>query len=103
LPSRWSGHGYNAATKAPLWKRGVLNYANAVSGGDWHFMTYLLNSGATFSRVYSVLSARSTQRGRGRLFEISQPGWFEGVARDYDLEDVTGDGDWRLRLWKRGR
>lgn len=96
-PIMWAGHGYNSVTKNRLWKKTVKHYADQRSGGDFHFMTHLIKSGARFVKLDGVLSARSKQRGRGKEFETCSHDWFESVARQYDIQQVA-PGDWRLRV-----
>lgn len=94
-PAKWAGHGYNEVVKANVWKACIEAY-DVARGGDWHFMTRLIATGATFARC-DVLSAQSTMRGRGNVFEDCGRDWWQAIVAEYRIVNL-GDNDWRLRL-----
>jgi len=101
-PNRWIGHALNYVVRRDYWLDNVDAYRNKERGGDWHFGTAItLDPYARVVRLDRVVSA-SLQRGMGRRFERCEPGWFERVAKHHGIEDL-GKGDWRLRMWKRGK
>jgi len=99
-PDRWQGHAYSWAVSNNWWQATIAAFG-APRGGDWHFGTALIESGAEIVRLHGVYSAQSMQRGYGRKFEDCPPDWFERVMQQVDGENL-GANDWRLRLWQRG-
>lgn len=98
-PDDFLGHAYNYVVRDDWWRAKIRAYVNADHGGDWTFADALFTGGAEVMRLHGVYSARSLQRGRGKVFEKDcPPDWFAQVARRFGIEDLGG-GDWRLRLW----
>jgi hypothetical protein len=96
-PDRWSGNGYCLVTRSDIWKAtvGAYHRHGEPTGGDWHFMTALINSGCQFVRL-DVCATRSMSRGKGRKFESAcPPDWFERTAARLGIAQVA-PGDWRL-------
>ena len=98
-PAQWIGNGYNCIAARPLWQKAVAAYIGHERGGDWHYSTWLINSGASFARLNAAVGGRSTMRGRGQTFEQCAPGWFDELAQTYGVVDC-GKGDYRLPLWR---
>lgn len=73
-PQEWSGTGSCVVVKGELWQEQVAHYEHA-PGGDWHFVSSLIESGATFARLNTV-AIRSNGRGCGVLFEKCGDDWF---------------------------
>lgn len=94
-PGRWAGNGYNWAVKLDVWRKCVLAYMGHNRGGDWHFATGLIQSGATVSRLEGCVGGKSLGRGKGEVFETCEPGWFLSVARKYGMEQVKPNV-WRM-------
>jgi hypothetical protein len=66
--------------------------------GDWHFLNRLLEHRTEFTWLDRFV-AETQQLGRGRKFEKCGRDWFDKVAQEYGIEEVS-PGDWRLRLWQ---
>lgn len=90
-PKKWSGVGANVVVKRGVWKRHVTAYQHA-PGGDWHFITSLINARCTFARLNAVI-AGSDGRGCGVLFEKCDLNWFKPFVPG--LEHVE-DNAWRV-------
>jgi glycosyltransferase involved in cell wall biosynthesis len=101
-PPRWSGHGYNVIVRHD-WYKSFVPFYNQSKGGDWHFVTSLINHGATFVRLpHRFIACSSLSRGKGKRFQSGKrdPNWFSKIARHFGIIDL-GNNDWRLQLWKR--
>jgi len=97
-PGAWRGHAYNWVASNNWWQMAIKSYA-VPHGGDWHYGMALIESGAEIVRLHGVYSARSMQRGKGRIFEENcQPDWFEQVMHQVGGTKLRHE-DWRLRLW----
>ena len=86
-PEKWRGHGECLAVRSDLWKKHVRNYKAAAgkTGGDWHFVTSLIESGATFAKM-DLLSVSSVRRGRGKLFEECGENWLMPITARFGIE-----------------
>lgn len=102
-PKHWAGHALNYVVRADYWKEKVGAYIGKERGGDWHFGTALISDrSARVVRLDRVVAV-TLQRGMGQKFEQCGRGWFEQVAKRFDIENLGTKKaeDWRLRLWKR--
>lgn len=91
-PDKWIGNGMCVVVRADLWKEYVVRYADAHhTGGDWHFINALIESGASFVRLRGGAVGMKDQRGKGERVETEDDGWFDpirgrfGVGKDLVL------------------
>jgi hypothetical protein len=92
-PKKWVGNGRCVVTRADLWKECVDAYRGGIrgewtSGGDWHFVTALIKTGATFVRMRMRVSI-AQNRGSGQIFEKCGRGWFKHIAARYRIDQST--------------
>lgn len=100
-PQSWCGNGYNWVVREDVFRAMAKNYSHA-PGGDWHFMTSLIVSGAFFSKCDSV-GGESMSRGKGKKFEDCYGDyWIKALSRRFGLKCVSED-DWRLQLWRENK
>lgn len=92
-PEFWYGHGYNWACRADVFASFAGAYCKP-RGGDWYFMTALINGGVDFVKC-NVFGGKSMSRGRGERFERAKEDWFERVAMRFGIERES-DNIWRL-------
>lgn len=98
-PKFWCGNGRCVVVRANWWKKYVHAYSGGPkrefkTGGDWHFITTLIDKGAGFVRLRTVASD-AQQRGYGSKFTCkSETDYFRSIARKYDI----GPGQ-KLRLY----
>ena len=92
-PDKWAGNGYNVYTKADIWRKHLSHYHHH-AGGDWHYITSLIKADLYIKRV-DIISARSTMRGHGVIFEKCGTDWFEPFEKEYGLKKVRRN-IWRL-------
>lgn len=85
-----------------MWVEYVYGFAKPAAG-DWHFLKELVrnSSAEKFAWVEGVFS-ETMQLGRGKKFELKQNivGWWEDAVEEHGIVNL-GDGDWRLRLWRK--
>lgn len=86
------------AIRNELWKEHIHMYGDKPAAGDWHFLGAVRDSGALFAWL-DLLVAKTCQIGAGVHFERCGPDWFEGVAEEFEIEEVAPD-DWRLRMYR---
>lgn len=97
-PIKWYGNGSNWVVRFDVFNAMATNYAKA-PGGDWYFMTSLIESGISFVKCDSV-GIKSMQRGKGKDFEECYGDyWIKALSRRFGLKQINPD-DWRLQLWK---
>jgi glycosyltransferase involved in cell wall biosynthesis len=92
-PDRWAGNGYNVYTRSAVWRDHLSFYQNT-RGGDWHYITSLLDGDLYIKRA-DVLSGKSMMRGAGVIFEKCGPYWFDEVAEEFGLK-MLAENVWRL-------
>lgn len=97
-PEKWIGAGYCVVVRADIWRRHIHHYQHA-PGGDWHFITALMNNGYSVQRA-NVMAGGSKGRGCGVLFEKCDDNWFDPFIERYELEHVRDDA-WRLYVGKK--
>ena len=98
-PAFWIGCGYCFAVKSEVWQANVWRYHHDQgktwkTGGDWKFMTGLIQLGVGVVRLDSNRRGGDGQRGRCAV-EKCKPGWFERVVETYNMERV-GEDVWRI-------
>lgn len=86
------------AVRTPIWKESIEYFGVKPWGGDWWFLSRLIDLGYNLSWL-DVMGAESRQLGRGKLFEKAGKNWFEEIAIEEELTNL-GNDDWRFRLWK---
>lgn len=91
-PKSWRGNGMCVVTRSDYWKVHVDAYAGGVrgefsSGGDWHFVTSLIESGARFVRMQKPVIAETMQRGRGVVFEKCRRAWWPKIQTKFGIPD----------------
>lgn len=87
-PKKWIGSGYCYVVKTELWRPNTTRYFPGEdehwrTGGDWHFMTALLELNVAVKKVNAISAIGSRSGGK---FESVRKGWFESVALQFDLE-----------------
>ena len=93
-PGRWVGNGLCVVTRADTWRE-FIEYYRYAPGGDWHFITTMMNRPhIRFVRLNEVV-AESPGRGCGVLFEKCNEDWFDEIASEFEPEHLRDDA-WRL-------
>lgn len=99
-PDFWTGNGRCVVVRSDWWKKYVNAYSGGPgkqfkTGGDWHFITTLIEQGAHFVKL-PVVASDAQQRGRGYRFECKpNVDYFRPIARKYNI--APGQ---RLELYK---
>jgi hypothetical protein len=97
-PGYWIGSGYCFIVKQELWAAQAWRYYHGqgtdwTSGGDWHFMTGLIDLNVRIVRLN--MEGATGVRARARAFERPTNNWFGSIIKRYHLEEITTDV-WRL-------
>lgn len=92
-PEKWAGNGYNIYTRSDIWREHLSHYQQH-AGGDWHYITSLIEDDL-YIKCVDAVSARSTMRGQGVIFEKCGSDWFDLFRREH-LLDRLHHNVWRL-------
>jgi hypothetical protein len=99
-PDFWTGNGRCVVVRSDWWKKYVHVYSGGKdkefkTGGDWHFITTLINKGARFVKLH-IVASDAQQRGWGSKFQCPRyEDYFRPIARKYHV----GQGQ-KLRLYE---
>jgi hypothetical protein len=93
-PDRWVGGGYCVVVRKDVWQRHLEPYFEGqgeewATGGDWHFITSLLEDSSLSFASCDIVAGRQPQRGYGNKTEDCSPDWFEHIAHRFGIEHVT--------------
>lgn len=93
-PDYWVGGGACVVVKRAVWAEHTSEYYNGqgedwATGGDWHFITSLIEDpDLTFAQCDAVV-AKQPERGYGRTTEDCPDDWFERVSQKLGLEHIA--------------
>lgn len=89
-PKKWSGSGSCVVVKRHLWQQHIPQYHHT-PGGDWYFVTSLLDSGVSVVRLNVVVMFSASGRGCGVLFEKCDHDWFDTLKYHKRLTHLRHD------------
>lgn len=89
----WVGGGYCVVVKREVWVRHLENYYEGqdvdwATGGDWHFITSLIDDPSLAFVRCDVIAGRQPGRGYGRKTEHARLGWFQKIEEQLKLDRV---------------
>lgn len=94
-PEKWVGTGTSIITRADVWREHISNYQHS-PGGDWHFITSIIERDDLRITKLNIFGASSPGRGCGIIFEKCGFDWFNPFPERYDLHHL-GDDAWEMR------
>lgn len=87
-PAFWIGHGYNWVVREDIFKSFAKAYSRN-NGGDWHFMTAMINGGVDFCKCEAI-GAMTMGRGYGIKFEGCQGTWLAEMIKKLGMVNCNG-------------